>query len=80
MKLNDIIVLDNNERYTLLKETEKEGIKYYFAAGVDENDHIDQRAIVILKLTHEEDGDYVEVVEDENLLKDLSEIFKDTFI
>ncbi|MBR4231176.1 MAG: DUF1292 domain-containing protein [Bacilli bacterium] len=79
MKLNDIIVLDNNEQYTLLKETEKDGNKYYFAAGVDQEGHVNQSILVILKLIKEEDGDYVEVVEDEDLLNELSEKFKDTF-
>ena len=79
MKLNDIIVLDNNEQYTLLKETEKDGNKYYFAAGVDQDGHVNQNILVILKLIKEEDGDYVEIVEDEDLLNELSEKFKDTF-
>ena len=79
MKLNDIIVLDNDEQYTLLKETERDGDKYYFAAGVDQEGHDDDKVIVILKLIHEEDGDYVEIVEDEKQLKELTEIFKDTF-
>ncbi len=35
--------------------------------------------LVVLKLIHEEDGDYVEIVEDEDLLNELSEKFKDTF-
>ena len=79
MKLNDIIVLDNDEQYTLLKETEKDGDKYYFAAGVDKDGHVSEKIIVILKLIHEDDGDYVEIVEDEKLLEELGEIFKDTF-
>ena len=79
MKLNDIIVLDNDEQYTLLKETEKDDNKYYFAAGVDADGHVDEKKLVVLKLIHEEDGDYVEIVEDEDLLNELSEKFKDTF-
>ena len=79
MKLNDIIVLDNDEQYTLLKETEKDDNKYYFAAAVDADGHVDEKKLVVLKLIHEEDGDYVEIVEDEDLLNELSEKFKDTF-
>lgn len=80
MKLNDIIVLDNEDKYTLLKEVEKDGSKYYLAAGVDKDNHINRKVIVIIKVVHEEDGDYIEIVEDEKLLKTLAEAFKDTFI
>lgn len=62
-----------------MKETEKDGNNYYFAAGVDQEGHVNQSILVILKLIKEEDGDYVEVVEDEDLLNELSEKFKDTF-
>ena len=79
MKLNDIIVLDNSKQYTLLKETMKEGKKYYLAAEVSEDGSVNHNAIAILELIHEQDGNYVEIVEDEELIKELSEMFKDTF-
>ena len=80
MKVNDIIVLDNEEKYTLLKEINKDGVTYYFAAGVDAEDHVMSKKLVILKLISEPDGNYVEVVEDHDLLKQLTEEFKDAFI
>ncbi len=79
MKVNDIIVLDNDERFILLKEINKENTKYYFAAGVDEKENIDQKKLVILKLISDVDGDYIEIVDDEKMLQSLVEEFKDTF-
>lgn len=79
MKIDDVIVLENNEQYTLLDECEKDGNKYFLAAGVTPDGHINKKLIVILKVNHEEDGDYVEIVENEKLLKELTELFKDTF-
>ena len=72
MKENDIIVLDNNERYTLLKEIIDDNNQYFISAGIDENEHIDEKKIIILKVVHQEDGDYVEIVKDKNLIKKLS--------
>ena len=79
MKVNDIIVLDNDDKYILLKEIIKDDITYYFAAGVDEKENIDQKKLVILKLIFDKDGNYIEIVEDEKMLQTLVEEFKDTF-
>ena len=40
MKVNDIIVLENNERFTLLQETLDAGSRYFLAAGIDENENV----------------------------------------
>ena len=79
MKINDIIVLDNDERFMLLKEVEREGSRFFLSVGVDKDEKLDQKKLVILKLISEEDGDYMELIEDEELLKELAEDFKDTF-
>ena len=79
MKENDIIVLDNNDKYTLLKEIVEGDNRYFISAGVDENDHIDEKKIIILKVIKEEDGDYVEIVKDKNLIKKLSANIESAF-
>lgn len=77
MKVNDIIVLENEERYTLLQDTILDEATYFLSAGIDEEENIDYKKLAILKLIHEEDGDYVEVVNDEQLIKRLSKTFED---
>lgn len=77
MKVNDIIILENEERYTLLQETKHENETYFLSAGIDEQENIDYKKLAILKLVKEEDGDYVEVVNDEQLIKELSKTFED---
>lgn len=79
MKENDIIVLENDERYTLLKEIKYEGDRYFMAAGIDKDENIDRKKIAILKHVKEKDGDYVEIVKDENLINKLSTEFEGAF-
>lgn len=79
MKENDVIILDNDEKYTLLKKVEKDNTTYYMAAGVTDDDHINQKKLVVLKLISKSDGDYVEIVKDENILKEIMDDFKDAF-
>lgn len=77
MTVNDIIVLENDERYTLLEETIKDGEKYFLAASIDDDENIDSNKLVLLKLDQAEDGDYVEIVNDEKLIIELSKKITD---
>jgi len=73
MKVNDIIVLENDVRYTLLDEVAKDDSKYFLAAGIDIDENINHKDIVILEVFREDDGDYVEIVDDKELLAELSQ-------
>ena len=76
MQVNDTIVLDDNQRYTLLQETEDNDSKYFLALGVDEQNNPDYTNMVILKECHDVDGIYVETVANEGLLSKLTKIFE----
>ena len=76
MEIDDLIVLDDNRRYTLLQSTEEAGEKYYLAIGVDEEENPDYKDMVIFKECNDDDGIYVETVTDESLINKLSKIFE----
>lgn len=77
MKVNDIIILENEERFTLLAETLHENSRYFLAMGIDEQEVIDKNKIAVLKLVEEPDGAYVELVKNQELLTKLMEQIKD---
>lgn len=80
MKVNDIIVLENEERFTLLQETTLEGSRYFLAAGIDEQENIDSKKLALLKLIEEPDGAYVELVKNQELMTKLTKQIKDATI
>ena len=49
MQVNDIILLDDSQKYTLLHETELDGNKYFLAIGLDEEEKPVYSNMVILK-------------------------------
>ncbi|MBQ6841397.1 MAG: hypothetical protein IJO63_04720 [Bacilli bacterium] len=77
MKVDDIIVLENGERYILLAETNLEESRYFLAAGIDEQENIDSKKLVLLKHVEQEDGSYVEVVKNDELMIKLTKQIKD---
>ena len=72
MEINDIVVLENEERYTLLEEAVENAEKYFLAAEISVDEEINYKKLVLLKVTREEDGDYVELVTNHDLIKKLS--------
>ena len=76
MEVNDTIVLDDNQRYLLLQETEDDGETYFLAIGLDEQDNPDYKNMVILKECQDIDGIYVETVANEGLISKLTKIFE----
>lgn len=77
MKVNDIIVLENEERFTLLQETMLDNFRYFLAAGIDEQENIDSKKLVLLKLVEQPDGAYVEIVKNQELMTKLTQNIKD---
>ena len=71
MEENDIVILDNDQKYALIREFTDGVDKYFVAALVKENDEIDKTKLVALKVIKSSDGDYVEIVEDVNKLKNI---------
>ena len=76
MKVNDTIILDDNQRYVLLESTELEGETYFLALGVDEKKQPDYTNMVLLKECEDVDGIYVETVANEALVTKLTKIFE----
>ena len=75
IELYDIITLDNNEEYSVIKILEEEGKKYYLLAWVDEEEEPDLENIKIVEKVIENGKTLLEEIEDEELLKKLSKQF-----
>lgn len=74
MKVNSVITLDDDVNVLILDETVFEGEKYYYVVALDDNNE-PQEDYAYLKEIIENDGKYVEKVEDPNLIITLTEIF-----
>ncbi len=75
IELYDIITLDNNEEYTVIKKLEKDNKKYYLLAWVDEEEEPDLENIKIVEEILENGKILLEEIDDEQLLKKLSKEF-----
>lgn len=75
IELYDIITLDNDEEYTILKMINENGKKYYLLAPVDEEEEPDLDNVKIVEEVFENGRLKVEEVEEEQLLKKLSKEF-----
>ena len=76
MKTNDIIVLDNGDKFTLLASTEKNGETYFLAGKLKDNDEFDPKHVVIVQAVYEGDEKYIDVIRDEKLIAILTREFK----
>ena len=75
IELYDIITLDNDEEYTILKILNEKENKYYLLAKVDEEEEPDMENIKIVQEVLEDGTIAIEEIEDETLLKKLSKDF-----
>lgn len=72
MEIRDIITLDNGADYLLVEEYELDNNKFFLAVGVDEEEALlDDQNIQILYAGEDEEGEFVEVVEDEKILQQI---------
>ena len=78
IELYDIITLDNEEEYTVLKILNDNNKKYYLLAPVDEEEEPDMENIDIVEEQKEGSRLVIEEIEDEQLLKRLSQLFLDS--
>lgn len=74
MKIDSVITLDNNENYLLLQKETLENDQYYLSVKLDENEEPTE-IYAIFKESIENDGTYVEKIEDVNILTKLVDIF-----
>lgn len=75
IELYDIISLKNGKDYTVLRMIEEEGKMYFLLAGVDENENPDINDIRIVEEIIKNGKKMIKEIEDENLLKELGELF-----
>lgn len=76
MKTNDIIVLDNGDKFTLLYSLEKDGETYFLASKLTEDDKFDQKSVLIIKAIYEDGEKYIDVINDEKQLAILTKEFQ----
>lgn len=74
MKKGDLITLEDNEKYLLLMDTELEGKKFFYANMVDENNNPTSEYEIFEEI-NEEDGTYMELVEDAEARELLINVF-----
>lgn len=78
MSVNDVIILDNDEKYTLISEINYENSRYFLAMPVEEDDKINENKLYYFKEVCEDNEYFVDLVEDENLITILSTKLKDS--
>ena len=76
LKINSIIVLENNDRYLILKEAMYYGKKYFLAMSVDENNQVDSKKIIVLEEYVSGFETYVSKVIDKEVMTVLTRMFK----
>ena len=70
MQERDVITLDDNLDYLLVKEINFEDVKYFLAMGIDE-DNIYADDHFFLTVGNDDNGEYIEEVEDETIIQKL---------
>lgn len=78
MKVNAIVEMENGENFYIADETLQNGVKYYLANKVDENDEPTEES-KIFKETLEGNNIYLDVVKDEDELNYITAIFLANF-
>ena len=72
MNEGDLIILDNNERYSLLKKIMLNDDTYFMAAFVGEDDLVDKNKIVYFKVTEENNEPFVDLITSQKIITLLS--------
>ena len=76
LKVNMIIVLENDEQYITLKETMYNGKKYFLTMGLDQKREVIPSKIIIFEEHVSGYETYVSKVIDKSLITNLTELFK----
>ena len=76
LKINYIIILENQEQYIVLKEAMVYGKKYFLAMGLDQNREVILNKVVILEEHVSGFDTYVSKVVDKELIAVLTRMFK----
>ncbi len=72
MTEGDLIILDNNERYSLLKKISLNEDIYFMAAFVKDDDLVDKSRIVYFRVEEGDDEQFVDLVTSEKIITELT--------
>lgn len=79
MEVSDIIILDNDEKYSLVKKVIYHDNIYFLASLVKEDDTLDTEKTYYFKAYVDEDGEYVDLITNEKLILEITkQLEKDT--
>ena len=73
MTEGDLIVLDNDERYSLLKKITLNDDTYFMAAFVKDDDLVDKKKIVYFRVEEEDNEQFVDLITSEKVIYDVNE-------
>lgn len=76
MKLTDVITLEDDKNYLLFDELEYNNEVYFAAMGINEED-VDGSDVMFVKPGVDEEGDYIDVIEEEGLFMHLLQLYMD---
>lgn len=77
MKCNNIITLENNEKYLTLNEVTYNKENYFLVMGVDEEKNIIPGKVNIFKEINKDNEIYIEIIKDSDLIMELTKRLKE---
>ena len=77
MKCNNIITLENNEKYLTLNEVTYNKEHYFLVMGVDEEKNIIPGKVNIFKEINKNNEIYIEIIKDSDLIMELTKKLKE---
>ncbi len=77
MKCNNIITLENNEKYLTLNEVTYTESRYFLVMGVDEEKNIIPGKVNIFKEINKDNEIYIEIIKDSDLIMELTKRLKE---
>lgn len=77
MKCNNIITLENNEKYLTLNEVTYNKENYFLVMGVDEEKNIIPGKVNIFKKINKDNEIYIEIIKDSDLIMELTKRLKE---
>ena len=76
IEVYDILTLDNDEEYIVIKKTTYSGKEYLLLSPIDKKENLDLENIKIVEKVMEDNELTVEIVEDRELIEGLSRRFQ----
>ena len=72
LSVNSVLLLENHKRYIILKQVTYMDVQYYFAMAIDDNNKTIPTDIVFI--TYYSIESYIDIVTDEEIIKNLIKI------